>query len=174
MKIKLSSESFTDGYINAIHSKQADTNQCVEGVPYINFSFTVDDIDPDHNYLSWVLIDYDSNPVVQFSWLHWVIGNFKIENKSNINIPINLQSTKLKYTSGINSFASPLTNISDPRVCLNYGGPTPPDCTHNYTLHVFSHEHKLDLQTGFYYNQLRNELSKQHISSSKAQFLATN
>lgn len=39
-----------------------------------------------------------------------------------------------------------------------YGGMTPPDQAHTYELHVFALDGLLDLQTGFYLNELYHKM----------------
>lgn len=153
MKIKLDNDVFEGNYLLDKYSKYASEEYKIEGVPYINFPFEIENIEEDNKYLSWILIDHDSNPVVNFSWIHWLVANYKIE--SNLaSIPEHLCNTNKPYIKGNNSFSCPLANIKDEKVYLNYGGPTPPDKDHNYTLVVYAHNAKLDVNDGFFYNDL--------------------
>ncbi len=157
MKIKLLN-AIQDGYLKDKYSKYANEELLIEGVPYVNFEFEVQGIASNHKYLSWALIDHDANPVCSFSWIHWLVANYSSENEKVVE---NLAESNLKYVGGQNSFASPLANNKDEKVIFNYGGPMPPDEDHNYSLVVFAHETELDLEQGFFYNELLNELKKQ-------------
>ena len=57
------------------------------------------------------------------------------------------------YVQGVNSFASALQGY-DPQRNSCYGGMTPPDCPHTYELHVYALDTKLELEAGFYMNEL--------------------
>ncbi len=147
-----------DGYLKDKYSKDASEEYLIEGVPYVNFEFEVTNVDPTHKYLSWALIDHDSNPVCSFSWIHWLVANYSTENSTVVE---NLSESGLEYVGGQNSFASPLAKIQDEKVIFNYGGPMPPNEDHNYSLVVFAHATELNLEKGFFYNELLNELKKQ-------------
>ncbi len=146
------------GYLKDKYSKYAQDEELIEGVPYINFEFEVTGISDEYKYLSWALIDHDSNPVCSFSWIHWLVANYSSENKTIVE---NLCESNLDYVGGQNSFASPIANNQDERVIFNYGGPMPPNVDHNYSLVVFAHAKELNLEKGFFYNELLNELKKQ-------------
>lgn len=166
MNIKFSNEIYNGTYLADKYSKYANKENLIEGVPYINFPFSIENAN-DYKYLSWILIDHDANPVVNFSWIHWLVGNYEITN-SYEHIPELLVNSNKQFNKGHNSFSCPLTNIKDENVYLNYGGPTPPDCDHTYTLEVWGHNKKLNISDGFYYNQLITELEKidsVHITS---------
>lgn len=157
MIIKFNKETCNNDYLADKYSKYADNNLKIDGVPYVNFSFTVEDLDLEDKYLSWVLLDHDSNPVIQFSWIHWLVANYQVSSQFE-TIPELLVESCKQYIGGKNSFYSPLASVTNEKVCLNYGGPTPPDKDHVYTLVVYAHEEKLHLRDGFYYNQFLNGL----------------
>ncbi len=171
MKIELNQNIYEDSYLADKYSKYAEPNYCLNGVPNVNFPFTVSDLCDNHKYISWVFIDHDSNPVVQFSWIHWLVANFEVENHKT-KVPEGLSSSGVSYVGGTNSYASPLARVTDSRIIHNYGGPTPPDCDHIYTLVVFSHSNKLDLKQGFYYNQLLSALEATDFKVKQAKIKA--
>lgn len=171
MNIKFESEIFENGYLIDKYSKYAESNQTIEGIPYINFPFEVTLSNPKYKYISWVLIDHDANPVVNFSWIHWLVANYMVTN-GEASVPQLLVDSALNYTGGTNSFAGPLTNIKGEQVVYNYGGPTPPDTAHVYTLYVYAHQHELNLSKRFFYNDLLNELEKQEQLIATAKFKA--
>ncbi len=171
MIIKLSKDIYTDRYLCDKYSKYANEDQKIDGIPYINFPFLVQEIDKEYNFISWILIDYDSNPVVQFSWVHWLVANYEVKDNQCL-IPENLLESNKVYLGGINSFAGPCTNLTDSRIISNYGGPTPPDKDHTYTLIVYAHNEKLNLNNSFYYNELIDELEKVNYSFTQVKILA--
>ncbi len=171
MKIELDKSIYEGSYLADKYSKYAKPNYCLDGVPNVNFPFVVSNLCDSHKYVSWIFIDHDSNPVVQFSWIHWLVANFEVKN-NEAKVPEGLSGLEVNYVGGTNSYACPLAKITDPRIIYNYGGPTPPDCDHTYTLVVFSHSHKLNLTQGFYYNQLLTALEATDFKVKQAKIRA--
>lgn len=173
MNIKFDKEIYSNQYLADKYSKYSCESNLVQGVPFINFPFKVEEIKPEYKYLSWVLIDHDANPVVNFSWIHWLVANYQVESAVTV-IPEMVYDTEKKLTRGNNSFSSPLANIQDQKIYLGYGGPTPPDKDHVYTLELYAHEEELDLTDGFFYNQLLTQLDKTDFEYASAKLLARN
>lgn len=171
MKIKLNRSIYDGIYLKDEYSKYATKENLIDGIPYNNFPFEIENISEEYRYISWALIDHDSNPVVNFSWIHWLIANYEVK-KNAITIPGKLVNSNNKYLGGTNSFAGPLTNIINEKIILNYGGPTPPDKDHTYTLYVYAHTNELLLEKGFYYNEFLKELDKQKYVMDKVKILA--
>jgi Raf kinase inhibitor-like YbhB/YbcL family protein len=95
-----------------------------------------------------ILEDKDAVPVCGFSWIHWLAANItKTEIAENASI------LKKDFTQGVNSWCGAISNITK-KLCVGYGGMTPPDAPHVYELHVFALDDKLKLQEGFYMNEL--------------------
>lgn len=103
-----------------------------------------------------VLEDKDAIPVCGFSWIHWVAANItEAELKENESI------SNKNFVQGLNSWCGSLCDIST-ELCVGYGGMTPPDVPHCYELHIFALDTKLDLQQGFYMNELYKAMDE-HI-----------
>lgn len=95
-----------------------------------------------------ILEDKDAVPVCGFSWIHWIAANItKTEIEENESILEN------DFVQGVNSWCGAISNV-DKKLAIGYGGMTPPDKPHIYELHVFALKDKLDLQEGFYMNEL--------------------
>ncbi|MBD5075012.1 YbhB/YbcL family Raf kinase inhibitor-like protein, partial [Xanthomonas citri pv. citri] len=73
---------------------------------------------------------------------------------------------------GQNSFASPLAGSNDPKVIHQYCGPTPPDKDHAYTLTVYALDAELNLQPGFYLNELYQEMKEHILAETSIELLA--
>lgn len=159
MKININKNVYNNGYLANKYSKYAEDKFRIDDIPYVNFPFEVQNIKDDYKFISWVLLDHDSNPLVQFSWIHWLVSNYKVE-KENTKIPELLLKSGKVYAKGINSFAGPLTNVNNKDIVYNYGGPTPPDKDHVYTLEVYAHDNELNLKDGYYYNEFVEQLEK--------------
>ena len=65
---------------------------------------------------------------------------------------------------GRNSSWSPFIGGSrDSESAIGYTGPYPPDKTHWYTLKVYALDEVLELEEGFYLNELRREVKEHAI-----------
>ncbi|MGL4337725.1 MAG: YbhB/YbcL family Raf kinase inhibitor-like protein [Turicibacter sp.] len=105
-----------------------------------------------------VLIDHDSIPVCGFSWIHWTLANL-----STINLVENASVLGGDFIQGVNSWASPLLTPHLTREEASYyGGMAPPDKAHLYTIECYALDCFLDLDNGFYLNELYHEM-KGHI-----------
>lgn len=95
-----------------------------------------------------ILEDKDAVPVCGFSWIHWLAANItKTEIKENESI------LKKDFVQGVNSWYGVAANV-EKEYAMGYGGMTPPNAPHSYELHVFALDDKLNLQDGFYMNEL--------------------
>jgi len=104
--------------------------------------------------------DKDAIPVARFSWIHWVVANLtapKLEENASAQ-------PNGRFAQGVNSWASPLlgsSKLTDAEAS-RYGGMAPPDKAHVYELHVYALDTKLDLEDGFFANELF-KASKDHV-----------
>lgn len=171
MNIKFNKEIYNNEYLADKYSKYSKEVDKIEGVPFVNFPFHVDGISAQYKYLSWTLIDHDSNPVVNFSWIHWLVANYEIDG-TKTSIPERLYEKKANLVRGNNTFSCPLSNVQNEKLYLGYGGPTPPDKDHVYTLVVYAHDEKLDLSNGFFYNDFLKSIEKVNAVCAVAKLLA--
>lgn len=148
-----------NGLIPDIYAKYAPDNYRTNDMPTVNFPIEVTNIPEGTQSLSVSLIDYDAVPVCGFPWIHWLAANLPVTN-----IPENLHGSHYG-TSGTNSTWHDVQKSGKPadsNINQSYIGPMPPDKTHNYTLTVFALDTKLDLQNGFFLNELRSK-SMTHV-----------
>ena len=123
-----------------------------DGIP--SCSIPVSILESPERAVSYALIleDKDAIPVCGFSWIHWCAANIKrtelLENES--------VSAK-DYVQGATSYSSKLQGL-DRYQNSCYGGMTPPDAPHIYELHVFALDCELELQHGFYMNELYRKM----------------
>ena len=96
-----------------------------------------------------VLEDKDAVPVCGFTWIHWIAANIK----KNI-LEENDAATAQEYVQGVNSWFG--TNGKENSI--GYGGMTPPDKPHTYELHIYALDKELDLENGFFMNELYHEM----------------
>lgn len=157
MKISIPLET---GWLPDRYTKHASTADKIDGRPYVSFPIQIKDVPTKAQSLALVLTDADAIPVCGFTYIHWVAANLE---PTTTLIPENASHAELiPMTYGHNSLAGQLLNVQDPMVNQHYVGPTPPDKPHNYQLTMYALDQKLDLQDGFWLNELE-KASKGHV-----------
>ena len=105
-----------------------------------------------------VLEDKDAYPVTGgFAWIHWLAANITRQELKE-----NESQTAHDFIQGCNSWTSIQGNNQSKELSCFYGGMTPPNQAHTYELHVFALDCLLDLETGFYLNELYHKMER-HI-----------
>lgn len=158
MKIKT---NFISNIIPNQYSKRAGQDNLYKEQPVTSFPFLMEEIPEGTNYIAFTLIDHDAIPVCGFSWIHWLVADLPV-NSDSLLIPENFSREVSEKVQGTNSFASVFVDEDDPQITQAYVGPTPPDKDHEYTLSVYALNSKLNLEQGFYLNELYKEL-KSHL-----------
>lgn len=127
-----------------------DSENRIEGIPSCSFPFEIQDVPEGTKTFAWVLYDIDAYEVTHgFPWIHWVACNY-----DNSNVIENISRLSEKLVQGVNSWHSPLGGNLDKAHSSFYGGPTPPNKDHNYTLLVYALDVSLELEQGFYLNNM--------------------
>ena len=112
--------------------------------------------------------DYDTNPILGFTWNHWLASNIPANVTS---LPANASTTMAKdMTQGVNSYADgvmlnmpSMKGFYVPRKdAAHYGGMVPVGFAHQYTIKVYALNAKLNLQNGYTYNQFMTAI-KGHV-----------
>ena len=112
--------------------------------------------------------DYDTNPILGFTWNHWLTSNIPANITS---LPANASTTMAKdMTQGVNSYADgvmlnmpSMKGFYVPRKdAAHYGGMVPVGFAHQYTIKVYALNAKLNLQNGYTYNQFMTAI-KGHV-----------
>ena len=96
--------------------------------------------------------DKDAAEVSGFSWIHWLAVNVThdIEEGASGNNP--------DFQEGVNSCVSiqggkrPINEVS------RYGGMAPPNAPHEYEIHAYCLDSFLNLENGFFINQLYRKM----------------
>lgn len=137
------------------------TQKNENGVPTYSLPFTIIHPPKDAKSFALVLEDKDAYPVTGgFVWVHWVAANItRTELKENESL------TATDFVQGVNSWTSIQGGEQSIELSSYYGGMTPPNADHTYELHVFALDTLLDLENGFYLNELYHEMEG-HILDS--------
>jgi hypothetical protein len=99
-----------------------------------------------------VLEDKDAVPVCGYSWIHWVVGNL-----IRTELAENESRTASDFVQGATSWSGLIYKM-DRLATSYYGGMAPPDQPHVYELHVYALDTMLDLEPGFYMNELYKKM----------------
>lgn len=145
------------GYLPDQYAKYAPAESVIDGHAAVSFPFEISDLPAGTKYLAWDLVDYDSIPVAGFAWIHWAVANVPV-SAYQVAIPADFSQAQSNYLHGKNSLVSKLLPEADPRLREHYIGPKPPNCDHDYTLRVYALSDALDLDEGFYLNELRHQI----------------
>ena len=144
--MKLHSKGIVNGIISDEFGSKG--SQFTEnGMP--NYSLPLDITDIPEGTVSFALImqDYDAIPVCGFSWIHWTAVNFNTSLKENDSV------LDKNLTQGVNSYHSAVCSMSAEEA-TGYGGPDPPNGTHEYEIRVFALDKRIILKNGFFMNDL--------------------
>lgn len=107
-------------------------------------------IDPPEGTVSFaaILDDPDSIPVCGFKWIHWTLCNL-----TQTEVPEDISRHNPDFIQGTTSFHSAVSDETIEQASC-YGGMAPPDADHAYDLDVYALDCTLDLQPGFYLNEM--------------------
>ena len=153
MKINVKLEN---GMLPDKYGKYSDVK--IDGEPCLSFPITVEDIPAGAKTLALTFIDYDSAPLCGFAWKHWLAANIPADIAE---IPENAsQDRAFGMVQGKTDFRGALG--------CRYGGPMPPDKTHNYTLTLFALDCELALAEGFTLDELETAMKGHILETAEA------
>ncbi|KGR78598.1 YbhB/YbcL family Raf kinase inhibitor-like protein [Ureibacillus sinduriensis] len=128
------------------------------GIPSYSIPLKFEHVPEDAVSFALVLEDKDAYPVTGgFSWIHWLAANItRQELYENDSLRSN------DFVQGVNSWTSIQGGNQSKVLSSYYGGMAPPDSPHLYEVHVYALDTELDLQNGFFLNELYRKMEK-HI-----------
>ncbi|MNP39128.1 putative kinase inhibitor [compost metagenome] len=149
----VTSSGITNGVIDAKYGKYGEQlNE--NGIPTYSLPFKIENAPGDTVSYAIVLEDKDAYPVSGgFSWIHWTAANI-----TRTEIMENESQTATDFVQGVNSWTSMQGGQQSKELSSFYGGMSPPDAPHLYELHVYALDIKLDLEQGFYMNDLYKKM----------------
>lgn len=150
MKITVNLEN---GFLADKYGKFADEEWRYKEQPILSFPITITNIPEKTKFLALSFVDYDAVPVCGFPWIHWLAANIPVDSDTLI-IPEDFSRKDSQIIQGKNSFISPFVGENDPKITEGYVGPMPPDKDHDYTITVTAFSEKIDLENGFWWNEL--------------------
>jgi len=162
--MKIFSNSIKHGYFDDKIGKRG--SQFIAGeISSYSFHLGWSDLPAGTQSLALIFVDHDAIPVCGFSWIHWTVANIE----PSINELAENASTSMNLLQGVNSFASPIIaehwKLSR-EDAISYGGCAPPDKDHIYTVTLYALNKKLDIQAGFFANELINKMQGNILGSA--------
>lgn len=156
MEIKVTLEN---GLLPDRYGKYSDVK--IGGEPCVSFPIAVENVPGGAKTLSVTFVDYDSKPLCGFAWIHWLAANIPTDGANAVKIPENAsQDEAFGMVQGMTNFSGALR--------CRYGGPMPPDKTHNYTLTAFALDCALELSEGFSLEELNGKMSGHILEKAEA------
>ena len=119
------------------------------GMPSRSIPFSIANAPAGTQSFAVVLDDKDAVTASGFVWIHWLVADLTAASLPENDSIAPSQS----YTQGANSWASKLGGFSVEEASA-YGGMAPPNCLHRYDLTVYALDCKLNLPSGFRFNDL--------------------
>lgn len=145
--MKITSSGITNGVIQDKYGKRGEQFNAAN-IPTYSLPIKIEAQPEETVSFAIFFEDKDAIPVCGFSWIHWIAANI-LESELVENAGV----TKKNFVQGVNSWYSPLGEASK-ELSIGYGGMTPPDAPHVYELHVYALDTKLNLEEGFYMNEM--------------------
>ena len=151
--MKVTSTGILHGVISDEYGKRG-TQFNAHGMPTYSLPISIQDAPAGTVSYAIVLEDKDAYPVSGgFVWIHWTVANLtRTELEENESV------SATDFVQGANSWMSVQGGQQSRKESSYYGGMCPPDATHLYDLHVFALDTKLQLENGFYLNELYKQM----------------
>ncbi|MBN2690154.1 MAG: YbhB/YbcL family Raf kinase inhibitor-like protein [Gammaproteobacteria bacterium] len=166
--MKIYSNNIADGYLDDRFGHR-DESFDREG-PNRSFHVGWGELPANTQSLALLFIDHDAIPVAGFSWIHWTAANIDPalgELPENASLDMNL-------LQGLTSRASRLLPEGmrlDIDAASGFGGCAPPDKDHQYTLYLYALDTRLDLERGFYANEMFKAMEGHILDKAKLQMI---
>lgn len=160
--MKITSTGIENGYFKDIfggYSSYVNEQQ----MPTYSIPFRIEDAPSTAKSYAAVLYDLDAYEVTKgFIWIHWTLANL-LKNE----VLANASQTATEFVQGVNSTHSPMGYNQDKETSSHYGGMKPRGRDHNYVLKVYALDTILDLEQGFYLNQLHDQMENHIIETAQ-------
>lgn len=165
----IKSTAIQNGKIDPKYGKYGEQfNQ--NGMPTYSLPFEIEDAPKETKTFSIILEDKDAFPVSGgFVWIHWTAANI-----TRTEILENESQSATDFVQGVNSWTSIQGGQQSKELSSFYGGMAPPDQPHLYELHVFALDTTLDLEKGFYMNDLYKKMDGHILAQSTLKGLYNN
>lgn len=144
--MKVVCDGITDGWFEDRFGAKGSV--FVDGMPGLSPGFRIEDAPEGTKSFAFVLEDYDAITAAGFDWVHWIGCDLETSE-----VPEGASRDDPGFTEGSNSWFSVLGGLNKEKA-TGYGGMSPPNGMHRYTLTVYAMDTKLGLRKGFRMNEL--------------------
>lgn len=147
--MKITSTGISNGMIDKKYGKYGIAfNE--NGMPTYSLPISIEEAPNGTISYAIVLEDKDAYPVSGgFSWIHWLAANI-----TKTKIEENESQTTKDFIQGANSWMSVQGGSQSKEASSYFGGMCPPDAPHVYEIHVYALDTLLELENGFFMNEL--------------------
>lgn len=163
MKITIPTEG---KFLPEKYSKHSDVK--LNGNPIVSFPVEFSEVPSNAKSLALVFVDFDSIPVCGFAWIHWLAANIAPDT---VTLAEDASRKAVGMVQGTNSCASPFVGERDVNVTHRYIGPCPPDKDHIYKVTAYALDCMLDLDEGFFLNEMLKKMDGHIIEKASAEFI---
>lgn len=143
-KMKVTSSGIKNGKIAEKYGMYGSVKD-KKGIPKVSIPLTIKNAPKNTKYYAVYMYDND------VPWVHWLAVNYK----SNSFTEDASRKKSNSMVQGKNSFGT-----------LGYGGPTPPDKTHTYTIKVYALKSKVTLSNGFSQSQFNKAINGKILATA--------
>lgn len=151
--MKVTSTGLNNGIFDPKYGKYG-TEFNENGMPTYSIPFKIEEAPTNTQSYAVVLEDKDAYPVSGgFAWIHWLAANI-----TRTEIMDNESVSAKDFIQGANSWMSMQGGQQSRELSSFFGGMAPPDQPHLYELHVYALDCTLELENGFYYNELHKKM----------------
>jgi hypothetical protein len=150
---RVESDGFVDGWILEKYGIRSSESE--KGVPLRSFPLRWYDPPEGTAAFAVTFLDYDDIPEEGFCWIHWLVADIP---GTAMELRENESRENPNLIQGSNSWMTPLGPYGlGPEWTNYYGGPAP-TTPHEYELVLYALDSPVNLQSGFYLNQLRKKM----------------
>lgn len=151
MNFFIESEAIKEGKISDEYGKRS--KDIMNGVPQISIPLAWGNSPTGTKSFAIVFQDYDNIPEDGFAWIHWLVANIPA-NVCCLAKDAGRQNKDI--LQGKNTWITEYKKTED--ICNRYGGPAPLTNDHEYEIKIYALNDMLNLEKGFYYNELLKEM----------------
>lgn len=139
--MKVTSKGLVNGYYEDKYGKRGEIKD-------FSIPFKIEDAPEGTKSYAVYFVDRDAAPLCGFAWVHWLIANLKRDE-----VEENESKTATDFVQGTNSDYG-LSGLKTKEEALGYAGFGPPNAPHEYELYVYALDTELELENGFFVNDL--------------------
>ena len=155
--LKLSSPAVVDGYLYVKYGiNTPDQSTVKEGIPQVSFPVEWSGAPEGTKSYAVEYMDYDNAEDEGVIWIHWIAAGIGADKNGLLE---NAAKEDTSIIHGHNSWSlpyGPYEELSD-EARIGYGGPAP-GRRHTYELVLYALDNVPELETGFYYSDMRNAI----------------